>query len=116
MVIVNTTFLVIQSRRASKAVQDEFAEEMPDTASRWDAHWSVQALPDIGGLALLVLGADWLVDAAVAVARIFGVSALVIGLTVVTVGTLLSYVLPLTVITLIVGFIHGGGKLLLPTN
>ena len=87
LVIVYTMFLVIQSRRASKAVQDEFAEEMPDTASRWDAHWSVQALLVIGGLALLVVGADWLVDAAVAVARAFGVSDLVIGLTVVAVGT-----------------------------
>ncbi|KAB2921533.1 MAG: calcium/sodium antiporter [Dechloromonas sp.] len=87
LVVAYTAFLVIQSRRASKAVQDEFAEEMPDTASRWDAHWSVQALLVIGGLALLVIGADWLVDAAVAVARAFGVSDLVIGLTVVAVGT-----------------------------
>jgi cation:H+ antiporter len=87
LVIVYSAFLVIQSRRASKAVQDEFAEEMPDTGSRWDAHWSVQALLVISGLALLVVGADWLVDAAVAVARSFGVSDLVIGLTVVAVGT-----------------------------
>lgn len=87
LVIVYSTFLVIQSRRASKAAQDEFAEEMPDTSSQWDAHWSVQALLVIGGLGLLVIGADWLVDAAVAVARAFGVSDLVIGLTVVAVGT-----------------------------
>lgn len=60
---------------------------MPDAGSRWDAHWSVQILLVIAGLGLLVLGADWLVDAAVAVARSFGVSDLVIGLTVVAVGT-----------------------------
>jgi cation:H+ antiporter len=82
LIIVYSAFLVIQSRHASKTLQDEFAEEMPDTASRWDAHWSVQALLVIGGLVLLVVGADWLVDAAVAVAR-----DLVIGLTVVAVGT-----------------------------
>ncbi len=87
LVVLYSAFLVIQSRRASQSVQDEFAAEMPDTASRWDAHWSVQALLVIGGLALLVVGADWLVDAAVAVARAFGVSDLVIGLTVVAVGT-----------------------------
>ncbi|PKO31847.1 MAG: sodium:calcium antiporter [Betaproteobacteria bacterium HGW-Betaproteobacteria-7] len=87
LIIVYSAFLVIQSRHASKTLQDEFAEEMPDTASRWDAHWSVQALLVIGGLVLLVVGADWLVDAAVAVARVFGVSDLVIGLTVVAVGT-----------------------------
>ena len=87
LVIVYTVFLVVQSRRASKAAEAEFADEMPDTTSRWDAHWSVQMLLVLAGLGLLVLGADWLVDAAVAVARIFGVSDLVIGLTVVAVGT-----------------------------
>jgi len=39
------------------------------------------------GLTMLVLGANWLVEAAVAVARAFGVSDLVIGLTIVAVGT-----------------------------
>ena len=87
LVVVYTGFLVIQSRRASKTTVDEFTDEMPDASSRWDAHWSVQILLVVGGLALLVLGADWLVDAAVAVARSFGVSDLVIGLTVVAVGT-----------------------------
>jgi len=84
-VIVYTIFLVVQSRRASKAAEDEFASEIP--TSTWDRHWSVQALLVLGGLGLLVLGADWLVGAAVAFARLFGVSDLVIGLTVVAVGT-----------------------------
>ena len=48
-------------------------------------------LTDVGllvvGLALLVVGADWLVQGATDVARRFGVSQLVIGLTVVAVGT-----------------------------
>jgi cation:H+ antiporter len=87
LVIVYTVFLITQSRRASKAAEAEFAEEMPDTSSKWDAHWSVQCLLVLGGLGLLVLGADWLVNSAVAVARAFGVSDLVIGLTVVAVGT-----------------------------
>jgi cation:H+ antiporter len=87
LVIVYTAFLVIQSRRASKAALAEFADEMPDTHSRWDAHWSVQIGLVIAGLVLLVLGANWLVESAVAVARAFGVSDLVIGLTVVAVGT-----------------------------
>ncbi len=87
LVIVYTTFLVVQSRRAGQETHEEFAAELPDTKSRWDGHWSVQTLLVIGGLGLLVLGADWLVDAAVAVARALGVSDLVIGLTVVAVGT-----------------------------
>ncbi|HOF19069.1 MAG TPA: calcium/sodium antiporter [Phycisphaerae bacterium] len=45
------------------------------------------ALMLLGGLALLVVGANWLVDGASAVARRLGVSDLVIGLTVVAFGT-----------------------------
>ena len=87
LVIVYTTFLVIQSRRAGQETQDEFAAELPDAKSRRDAHWAVQVLLVLAGLGLLVLGAGWLVDAAVAAARVFGVSELVIGLTIVAVGT-----------------------------
>ena len=85
LVIAYTVFLVIQSRRASKAVQDEFETEIP--TSTWDRHWAVQVALIAVGLVLLVVGAGWLVDAAVAFARAFGVSDLVIGLTVVAVGT-----------------------------
>ena len=84
LVITYTVFLVVQSRRASKAVQDEFETEIP--TSNWDRHWSVQLALIAAGLVMLVVGADWLVDSAVAFARAFGVSDLVIGLTVVAVG------------------------------
>ena len=84
-VIAYTVFLVVQSRRASKDSEDEFASEIP--TSQWDRHWGVQAALVVGGLALLVLGADWLVGAAVVFAKVLGVSDLVIGLTVVAVGT-----------------------------
>jgi len=40
-----------------------------------------------GGLVLLVLGSRWLVDSAVQIAQTFGVSELVIGLTIVAAGT-----------------------------
>ncbi|MDO9599868.1 MAG: calcium/sodium antiporter [Azoarcus sp.] len=85
LVIAYTVFLVLQSRRASKAIEDDFASDIP--TSNWDRHWSVQVLLVIVGLGLLVLGADWLVSSAVSFARAFGVSDLVIGLTVVAVGT-----------------------------
>ena len=45
------------------------------------------ALAVIVGFALLIFGADWLVDGASAIAQRFGVSNLVIGLTVVAFGT-----------------------------
>ncbi|MCK2088537.1 calcium/sodium antiporter [Thauera aromatica] len=85
LVLAYTVFLVVQSRRASKEVQDEFETELP--TSTWDRHWSAQLALIAIGLAMLVVGADWLVDAAVAFARAFGVSDLVIGLTIVAVGT-----------------------------
>lgn len=86
LVVAYTVFLIRQSRKASKALSDEYTSEMP-AASGWDRHWTVQALLIVVGLAALVQGADWLVDSAVAFARVFGVSDLVIGLTVVAVGT-----------------------------
>lgn len=85
LVLAYTVFLVVQSRRASSAAQDEFESEIP--TSNWDRHWGVQLALVAVGLVLLVVGADWLVDAAVHFARVFGVSDLVIGLTIVAVGT-----------------------------
>lgn len=86
LVIGYTIFLVRQSRQATRATQDEFADDMPPDSS-WDRHWSVQVGLIVVGLVGLVQGANWLVGAAVAFAQAFGVSDLVIGLTVVAVGT-----------------------------
>ena len=47
--------------------------------------WPVILL--VVGLAILVKGADWLVDGAVSIARHFGMSPLIIGLTIVAMGT-----------------------------
>lgn len=47
----------------------------------------MMALAIIVGFVLLIFGADWLVDGASAIAKRFGVSNLVIGLTVVALGT-----------------------------
>ena len=47
----------------------------------------LQALLLLGGLALIVFGADWLVDGASGIARRFGLSEFVIGLTIVGMGT-----------------------------
>ena len=52
----------------------------------------MQVLLIVGGLAVLVLGARWLVEAAIDFARFLGVSELVIGLTVVAAGTSLPEV------------------------
>jgi cation:H+ antiporter len=86
LLLAYTVFLVRQSRRESLATRQDSA---PDAAgsSRWDAHWVVQLFLIAAGLALLVLGSQWLVAAATAFARAMGVSDLVIGLTIVAAGT-----------------------------
>jgi cation:H+ antiporter len=56
------------------------------------AHWAIDIALIVAGLALLVLGSHWLVTSAVTIAEAMGVSALVIGLTIVAAGTSLPEV------------------------
>jgi cation:H+ antiporter len=86
LLVIYTVFLVVQSRRQTAATQEEYDESMPAKGG-WDGHWAVQILLVAAGLALLVLGSNWLVDAAVAFAKALGVSDLVIALTIVAAGT-----------------------------
>jgi cation:H+ antiporter len=88
MMVVYTVFLVVQSRRETQAARDEYAAEVkPAKAGAWDDRLPVQLLLIAVGLGLLVLGSDWLVQAAIAMAKALGVSDLVIGLTIVAAGT-----------------------------
>ena len=80
-------FLVRQSRAEAAEIRDEYEGAEARRKSGWDSHWAVQLLLIVAGLGLLVLGSDWLVDAAVAFARALGVSDLVIGLTIIAAGT-----------------------------
>ncbi|MFZ5557608.1 MAG: calcium/sodium antiporter [Pseudomonadota bacterium] len=66
--------------------------EADETASPPAGPWGQSALLIVAGLGLLVLGAGWLVDAAVSLARALGLSELVIGLTIVAAGTSLPEV------------------------
>lgn len=54
----------------------------------------------VAGLILCIVGAGWVVDSAVDLARIFGVSELIIGLTIVSIGTSLPEVATSIVATL----------------
>ena len=84
---VYTVLVIRQSRRETRAVQQEYDEAFAAAPGGWDAHWGVQLLLVVVGLALLVLGSRWLVEAAVSFARYLGVSELMIGLTIVAIGT-----------------------------
>ena len=91
--VVGYTFIIIrQSRRETAAIKAEYEEAFDGGAKGWGAHWGVQVLLILTGLALLVLGANWLVEAAVAFAHYLGVSELIIGLTIVAAGTSLPEV------------------------
>lgn len=81
-----TGFLVRASRRERAAVADEYAAEF-SAAPTGRGGVLVQVVLVLAGLALLVLGARWLVDSAITMARSLGVSELVIGLTIVAAGT-----------------------------
>jgi cation:H+ antiporter len=85
--IAYTVFVIRRSRREAAAVQAEYAKEFGYAAARWLVRLPVQIACVIGGLGLLVLGATWLVDSAVSVARALGISDAVIGLTIVAAGT-----------------------------
>jgi cation:H+ antiporter len=86
-IVIYTIVAIRASRRESAAVSQEYSDEFSAPPARTRRDWAINLALIVGGLALLVLGARWLVDGAVAAARMLGVSELVIGLTVVAVGT-----------------------------
>jgi cation:H+ antiporter len=90
-ILAYTVFSVIQSRRESAAVREDYAEALHAPDARKSRLW-VNVLLMLAGLALLVLGARWLVAGATAIAQSLGVSELVIGLTIVAAGTSLPEV------------------------
>lgn len=82
-------FLFFHNKREQSS--NAHPAEPPTTEYRW-RHWLRDVLFVLGGLALLVLGSHWMVDAATTIARALGLSELVIGLTIVAAGTSLPEV------------------------
>jgi cation:H+ antiporter len=76
-----TVFLYRQGKRQAEPATASTAK------SKAPRGWFVYVLLVLAGLGLLVLGANWFVEGATRIARIFGLSDLVIGLTVVALGT-----------------------------
>ncbi len=84
-VITYTVFLIRQSRKESSAAvtaeyEVEFGEKTPDSLGK-------NILLVAVGLVGLILGSKWLVSSAIVIAQHFGVSEMVIGLTIVAAGT-----------------------------
>jgi cation:H+ antiporter len=88
------TFLVIRQSRRESLAGAPLASELPPPVDghAWDAHWLAQLLLVAAGMTLLVLGSNWLVEAAVTLARRLGMSEVVVGLTIVAAGTSLPEV------------------------
>ncbi len=79
---------VARSRRAtSAALAERRSEDQPTSPSRQSARIVISVVAVVAGLVVLIFGARWLVEGASEVARLLHVSELVVGLTVVAVGT-----------------------------
>ncbi|MGB3484409.1 MAG: calcium/sodium antiporter [Mycobacterium sp.] len=91
--VMYSAALIYTGRRESRQLRDEFvaefSEDVPAPARlrsrRAKLAWNTGLL--LVGIAIVVIGADWLVDGAVGIAGEFGVSDAFIGLTVVAIGT-----------------------------
>lgn len=89
VVLVYTVYAVVQSRRESNRVKEEYIKEY---GKKPEGSWVVQLVWIGMGLLLLIVGSRWLVNGAVSLARLLGVSELIIGLTIVAAGTSLPEV------------------------
>lgn len=90
-VVLYTVFLFYQGKKTG--IDNNEVDEKP--APTW-----LNVMLIIIGLALLVLGARWLVQSAVTIASSFGVSEAVIGLTIIAAGTSLPEVMTSIVATI----------------
>jgi cation:H+ antiporter len=84
-----TYAVILAARRETREATAEFAEAYPADGTRASGghRTALHVGMTLGGIAIIVLGAQRLVDGAVGMARAFGVSDALIGLTVVAIGT-----------------------------
>ena len=90
-IVAYTVFSLVKSRKDSLSVRIEYAKEF-GSKPRTTNEIAVCLFQILIGLVLLVAGSRWLVEGAVALARILGISELVIGLTIIAAGTSLPEV------------------------
>ena len=85
--VAYTVAVIRLTRRETPTVIREYDEEYPAGEVAVRTRTPLHVAMMVGGIAVVVIGADWLVDGAVGMARSFGVSDVLIGLTVVAIGT-----------------------------
>lgn len=91
-ILAYIVFAIRQSRKETQQVAAEYDREFGQGGRMGLRQALLQVGFVIGGLALLVIGARWLVHGAVATARSLGLSELIIGLTIIAAGTSLPEV------------------------
>ncbi|MBE9046691.1 calcium/sodium antiporter [Pleurocapsales cyanobacterium LEGE 10410] len=84
--ILYTLSLIYQSSKQGTE-QDEFAQEYSFSDEVTPSLWFKNIVFVIGGSALLIFGSRWLVNSAITIAQYFQVSELLIGLTIIALGT-----------------------------
>ncbi|MGF1614079.1 MAG: calcium/sodium antiporter [Gammaproteobacteria bacterium] len=101
-ILAYTAFAVVKGRQEQQvAVRDEYDQAFGVTPRPTGGRAVMRNLAMVlVGLGMLVMGARWLVDAAVAVAHWLGVSELIIGLSIVAVGTSLPEIATSIIATL----------------
>ncbi|NTV47289.1 MAG: calcium/sodium antiporter [Chlorobiales bacterium] len=90
--MLHTSFMVYQSRKEKKRLDDEYIKEYGDKKKQSALDWFFNPLFILAGLAMLVVGSGWLVHGSIVIAKALGVSELVIGLTIISIGTSLPEV------------------------
>ncbi len=80
------SYTFVEARRDIANFQDLLGDEVdPEVTER--RHWGADAAFVVAGIVGLALGAKWMVDGSIVIADFFGISELVIAITVVALGT-----------------------------
>lgn len=85
--VVYLCWTVIEGKRDGKKLEEELKDLTPDPVPASALAYARNGFLLVGGLVLLIGGSDWLVAGCVDLAGKWGVSELVIGLTIVAIGT-----------------------------
>ena len=91
-IIIYTIFLIRQSRKESTKKAEMHNIKKPSVFERKKHAWIFHLIFILIGLVLLVSGSNWFIIGAVELARLLGLSELIIGLTIVSAGTSLPEV------------------------
>jgi cation:H+ antiporter len=91
-IIVYTVWSIHQSRIESRQVKEEYAQEYSPNPATSPGKLIIYVTLVAVGLVILTVGSNWLVEGATALARALGVSELLIGLTIIALGTSLPEV------------------------